>query len=106
MVSRIQRNVPWEASAFPVSAIALIQPSTTRHPGNLRNVGPINIVGVKKRLQDHSSIRSRVEHLFRAIKCQFDYTQVLYQCLAKNAAQVFMLAGLANFYLKRRPLLA
>jgi IS5 family transposase len=60
----------------------------------------------KQRNRKHSSIRSRVEHVFRVIKCQFGYTKVRYKGLAKNAAQVFMLVGLANLYLKRRELLA
>jgi IS5 family transposase len=60
----------------------------------------------KQRNRKHSSIRSRVEHVFWVIKCQFGYTKVRYKGLAKNAAQVFMLVGLANLYLKRRELLA
>ena len=60
----------------------------------------------KQRNRKHASIRSRVEHVFRVIKCQFGYTKVRYKGLAKNAAQVFMLVGLANLYLKRRALLA
>ena len=60
----------------------------------------------KQRNRKHSSIRSRVEHVFRVIKCQFGYTKVRYKGLAKNAAHVFMLVGLANLYLKRRALLA
>ena len=60
----------------------------------------------KQRNRKHSAIRSRVEHLFRVIKCQFGYTKVRYKGLAKNAAQVFMLVGLANLYLKRKALLA
>jgi Transposase DDE domain len=43
----------------------------------------------KQRNRKHSSIRSRVEHVFRVIKCQFGYTKVRYKGLAKNAAQVF-----------------
>lgn len=53
-----------------------------------------------------SSIRARVEHLFRVIKRQFGYTKVRYRGIAKNAAQVFMLIGLTNLYLARRRLLA
>ena len=40
----------------------------------------------KQRNRKHSSIRSRVEHVFRVIKCQFGYTKVRYRGLAKNAA--------------------
>jgi IS5 family transposase len=59
----------------------------------------------KQRNRKHSSIRSRVEHLFRVIKCQFGYTKVRYKGLAKNAAQVFTLIGLTNLYLRRHALM-
>ena len=52
-----------------------------------------------------SSVRSRVEHLFRVIKCQFGYRKVRYRGIAKNAAQVFSLIGLTNLYLARRQLM-
>ena len=48
-----------------------------------------------------SSIRARVEHVFRVIKRQFGYTKVRYKGIAKNAAQVFSLIGLTNLYLAR-----
>ena len=53
-----------------------------------------------------SSIRSRVEDIFRVMKRQFGYIRVRYRGLEKNAAQVFTLIGLTNLYLKRRQLLA
>lgn len=53
-----------------------------------------------------SSIRAKVEHVFRVLKCQFGYRKVRYKGIAKNAAQVFSLIGLANLYLARRKLLA
>ena len=53
-----------------------------------------------------SSIRARVEHLFRVIKRQFGYTKVRYKGLAKNAAQVFSLIGLTNLYLVRREIMS
>ncbi len=59
----------------------------------------------KQRNREHSAIRSRVEHLFRVIKCQFGYTKVRYKSLAKNAAQAFTLIGLTNLYLRRHALM-
>ncbi|MCL2877035.1 MAG: transposase, partial [Betaproteobacteria bacterium] len=53
-----------------------------------------------------SSVRARVEHVFRVMKCQFGYRKVRYKGIAKNAAQVFSLIGLANLYLARRKLLS
>jgi IS5 family transposase len=52
-----------------------------------------------------SSIRARVEHVFRVIKRQFGYTKVRYKGIVKNAAQVFSLIGLTNLYLARRALM-
>ncbi|UZR29806.1 IS5 family transposase [Methylococcus mesophilus] len=59
----------------------------------------------KRRNRKTSSLRSRVEHLFRVMKRQFGYTKTRYRGLAKNAAQVFTLIGLTNLYLKRYALM-
>ena len=48
-----------------------------------------------------SSIRARVEHVFRVMKRQFGYQQVRYRGLEKNAAQIFTLIGLGNLYMAR-----
>ena len=42
-----------------------------------------------------------MEHVFRVIKRQFGFTKARYRGLAKNAAQVNMLVGLANLYMLR-----
>ncbi len=60
----------------------------------------------RKRNRKNSGIRARVEHLFRIVKRQFGYTKVRYRGLAKNAAQVMTLVGLANLYALRGRLLA
>ncbi len=62
--------------------------------------------GQKRRNRKMSSVRSRVEHVFRVMKRQFGYTKARYRGLAKNAAQVFTLIALINVYLKRRQLMA
>ena len=62
--------------------------------------------GHKRRNRKMSSIRSRVEHIFRVMKCQFCYRKVRYRGLVKNAAQVFTLVGLTDLYLKRHELAA
>jgi IS5 family transposase len=59
----------------------------------------------KKRNRKHSSIRARVEHVFRVTKRQFGFTKTRYRGLMKNAVQVNMLMGLANLYLLRRRLM-
>lgn len=60
----------------------------------------------KKRNRRNSGIRARVEHVFRIVKRQFGYTKTRYRGLAKNAAQVMTLIGLANLYALRRRLSA
>ncbi len=60
----------------------------------------------RKRNRQQSSIRARIEHLFRIIKCQFGYRQVRYKGLEKNRAQVMSLMVLANLYLLRGRLAA
>lgn len=58
----------------------------------------------KKRNRKHGSVRAKVEHVFRVIKCQFAYRKTRYRGLAKNAAQMFSLMALANLYIARRNL--
>ncbi|HEU4855033.1 MAG TPA: transposase [Nitrosospira sp.] len=50
----------------------------------------------KQRNHKHSSIRARVEHVFRVIKRQFGFVRTRYRGLAKNVVQVNMLVDLAN----------
>lgn len=55
----------------------------------------------KKKNRKHGSVRAKVEHVFRVIKCQFGYRKVRYKGLAKNRAQMFSLLTLANLYMAR-----
>ncbi|MBO2639297.1 IS5 family transposase [Shewanella algae] len=43
-----------------------------------------------------ASIRAKVEHLFRIVKCQFGFVKVRYKGQAKNDSQLAMLFPLAN----------
>jgi len=69
-----------------------------------RKVGKNLSSSQKKRNQKQSSVRARVEHVFRVIKKQFGFEKVKYRGLKKNASQVNMLVGLANLYMLRRQL--
>jgi transposase, IS5 family len=60
----------------------------------------------RKRNKKHASVRAKVEHVFRIVKCQFGYRKTRYKGLDKNAAQVFSLMALANLYQARGALLA
>ncbi len=53
-----------------------------------------------------AQMRSKVEHAFRILKCQFGYRKVRYWGLAKNRAQLMTLFMLGNLYQARRTLLA
>jgi IS5 family transposase len=61
--------------------------------------------GQKRRNRQLSSVRSRVEPIFRVVKCQFGYIKTRHWGIAKNAAQVFTRIGLTNLYLKRHVLM-
>ena len=49
--------------------------------------------------------RSRVEHVFGAVKNLWGYRKARYRGLRKNGAQVYALVALANFYMARDKLL-
>lgn len=55
----------------------------------------------KKRNRQNSSVRARVEHCFRVIKCQFGYKKTRYKGLEKNRIQILSLLSLTNLYLQR-----
>ena len=50
----------------------------------------------RSRNRRNGSVRAKVEHVFRVLKCQFGYRKVRYRGIAKNGAQVFALLALAN----------
>ena len=58
----------------------------------------------QKRNRRNGSVRAKVDHVFRIVKCQFGYRRVRYRGIAKNGAQVFTLLALANLFLARRGL--
>ena len=45
-----------------------------------------------------SSVRCRVEHAFRIIKCQFGYTKTRYRGLKKNENRLYAMFACANLY--------
>ncbi len=46
-----------------------------------------------------SSVRSKVEHVFRIIKCQFGYRKVAYRGLGKNENRLYAMFACANLYM-------
>lgn len=59
----------------------------------------------KKRNKKYSSVRSKVEHPFQVIKCQWGHVKVRYKGLFKNTMQLFALFALANLFRSRKILL-
>jgi len=59
----------------------------------------------RKRNRKQSSIRARVEHVFRVIKQQFGFQKTRYRGLKKNTSQVHMLVALSNLYMLRGKLM-
>lgn len=70
-----------------------------------RKPGRVLSTSQKKRNKKYGTVRAKVEHVFRVIKCQFAYRKVRYRGLAKNEAQIFSLMALANLYLARKCLM-
>ena len=46
-----------------------------------------------------SSVRCKVEHIFRIIKCQFGYRKTRYRSLKKNGNRLYAMFACANLYL-------
>ena len=51
-----------------------------------------------------ASVRAKVEHPFRVLKCQFGFVKVRYRGLAKNTAQLVTLFALGNLWMARKSL--
>lgn len=49
-----------------------------------------------------SSVRCKVEHVFRIIKCQFGYRKTVYRGLRKNENRLYAMFACANLYLLAR----
>ena len=56
--------------------------------------------------QQKARVRARVEHPFHLVKNVFGLKKARYRGLAKNAAQLFALFGLANLLMAKRRLFA
>jgi IS5 family transposase len=73
-------------------------------PGQRRGMDknrPIN--ALKEQLEQiKASIRAKVEHPFRVIKCQFGHRKVRYRGLAKNTSQLLVMFALSNLWMVRK----
>ena len=76
-------------------------------PGKRRTLdkrSPIDAL-IEKSEQLKASLRAKVEHPFRVLKCQFGYVKVRYRGLAKNTAQLVTLFALGNLWMARKRIL-
>ena len=49
-----------------------------------------------------ASVRCKVEHVFRIIKCLFGYRKVVYRGLRKNENRLYAMFACANLYMLAR----
>ena len=77
-------------------------------PGKRRRLDPASAWArlLERAEQLKASIRAKVEHPFHVVKNLFRHRKTRYKGLAKNAAQLFALFGLANIVIARKRLLA
>ena len=76
-------------------------------PGKRRRLDRKNPIGALLDTveQTKASIRAKVEHPFRVVKCQFGFSKVRYRGLIKNTAQLTTLFALSNLWMARKHLL-
>ena len=69
-----------------------------RRPGSLPKVSD-NAIDWERYIENRkSSVRCKVEHAFRIIKCQFGYKKTVYRGLMKNENRLYAMFACANLY--------
>jgi len=58
----------------------------------------------RQKNRTRARVRSKVEHVFRAMKRQFGFDRVRYRGLANNANRIFACLALVNLYITRKRL--
>lgn len=86
------KKLRWEIARRP-SSIAKLKSARARR-------------AIEREETRKASVRAKVEHPFRRIKCQFGLKKVRFKGLAKNTAQLFMLFALSNLATVRKKLMA
>ena len=78
--------------------LASIDYRINRRPGSLPKVSD-NAIDWERYIENRkSSVRCKVEHAFRIIKCQFGYKKTVYRGLAKNENRLYAMFACANLY--------
>ena len=73
-----------------------------RRPGSLARVSDKAIDWERHIEYLKSSVRCKVEHVFRIIKCQFGYRKTVYRGLRKNENRLYAMFACANLYVLAR----
>lgn len=67
-------------------------------PGSLSKISN-NAIDWERYIENRkSSMRCKVDHAFRIIKCQFGYKKTVYRGLKKNENQLYAMFACANLY--------
>ena len=76
-------------------------------PGQRKDLDKSKLVNaIKEQLEKvKASIRTKVEHLFRVIKCQFGHRNPRYRGLAKNTGQLLVMFAMSNLWMVRKRIL-
>ena len=69
-----------------------------RRPGKLPHISDNAIDWERYTENRKSSVRCKVEHAFRIIKCQFGYKKTVYRGLKKNENRLYAMFACANLY--------
>ena len=78
--------------------LAAIDYRINRRPHSFPQVSD-NALDWERRIEHRkSSVRCKVEHVFRIIKCQFGYQKVRYRGLKKNENRLYAMFACANLY--------
>ena len=78
--------------------LASIDYRINRRPSSLPKVSG-NAIDWERYIENRkSSVRCKVEHAFRIIKCQFGYKKTVYRGLAKNENRLYAMFACANLY--------
>ena len=98
----------YQGAAKRVDAKAGVNWRIALRPGQRRALdkgNPIDVL-IDQVEKLKASVRAKVEHPFRVIKCQFGHVKVRYRGLKKNTAQLVTLFALSNLWMARGRLLA
>ena len=76
-----------------------IRYKTNRRPSQSKNCSARSRAQIKRRENEKSSVRAKVEHVFAVVKGLFRFRKTRYRGLVKQTQKLNMMFALANLYL-------